>query len=529
MVFDAFYTASQHYDEQGSILLHRVVIFYKLQHIFLKSIMRKIILSICITLSLLTVSCIDDDVTAPQDLEIQDFVWKSMNHWYFWQSDVPNLADAKDDNESDYFNFLRGFSDPEDLFENLKNQSLDDFSWYIDDVEAQLNSFRGISVSYGIELPRTVVRTSAGSDDVVIFVAYVVPNSPADNAGVERGDLIYSVNGVTLTTNNLSEINKIFTETSISLGVANFENGVLTPKGDDVSLTAVEIVENPVHFSSVIERSGTKIGYLVYNGFRSTFHNELNDVFGTFASEGIDELVLDLRYNGGGSVLTSAYLASMIDGSQASGSDFAKLIYNEKRNAENGAIFPFFNNATLFNKETSQSEGTVAINRLSNLSRLYVLTSDKTASASEMIINGLRPSLEVITVGTTTVGKNEGSITVVDAPATSNNQIYTNISGRTSSHTVGMQPIVFQIFNSLDQSDYTNGFEPNIEVNEIDFTANILPFGDENEALLKAAIEAIEGSITKSLKPSVKVHAIGKIPVQKFSQEMYIMPNENIN
>jgi len=488
--------------------------------------MRKFILSICITLSLLTVSCIDDDVSTPQDIEIQDFIWKSMNHWYFWQEEVADLADSKDDNETDYFNFLRGFSDPEDLFENLKNNSLDDFSWYIADVETQLNSFRGISVSYGIELPRTVVRISAGSDDIVIFVAYVVPGSPADNAGIERGDLIYKVNGTVLTTNNLAEINKIFSETSISLGVANFESGVLTPKGNDVSLTAVEISENPVHFSSIIETSGTKIGYLVYNGFRRTFHNELNDVFATFKSEGIDELVLDLRYNGGGSVLTSAYLASMIDGTQANNSDFAKLTYNSKRNPDNGVVFPFYDTATLFNKETSESEGTITINRLSNLSRVYVLTTDKTASASEMIINGLRPSLDVITVGTTTVGKNEGSITVVDAPATNRNQIFTDLDGRTSSHTVGMQPIVFQIFNSLDQSDYTNGFEPNIEVNEIDFTANILPFGDENEALLKAAIDNISGSITKSSRSSIKVQPLHKLPVKKFSQEMYVFPDK---
>ncbi len=489
--------------------------------------MRKIILSVCFAFSLLTVSCIDDDVSTPQDIEIQDFIWKSMNHWYFWQSDVPNLADTKDDNENDYFNFLRGFSDPEDLFESLKNQSLDDFSWYIPDVEAQLNAFRGVSVSFGIEIPRTSVRVSAGSDDVVIFVAYVVPGSPAANAGIERGDLIYKINGSVLTTTNFSEINKIFTETSISIGVATFESGSLTPKGDDVSLTAVEVTENPVHYSSVIETGGAKIGYLVYNGFRRTFHQELNDVFDTFRNENIDELVLDLRYNGGGSVLTSAYLASMIDGTQTDGSDFAKLTYNEKRNDQNGIIFPFYDTAVLFNKETSESEGNFSISRLSNLSRVYVLTSDRTASASEMIINGLRPSLDVILVGTTTVGKNEGSITVVDAPATNSSQIYTDLDGRTNSHTVGMQPIVFQIFNSLDQSDYTNGFEPNIEVNEIDFTANILPFGDENEALLQAAINSITGSVTKSSSSTVKVQTIGKIPVRKFSQEMYTFPNDN--
>ena len=88
-----------------------------------------------------------------------------------------------------------------------------------------------------------------------------------------------------------------------------------------------------------------------------------------------------------------------------------------------------------------------------------------------------------------------------------------------------MQPIVFQIFNSLDQSDYANGFEPNIEVDEIAFTANILPFGDENEALLKAALDAITGSVTKSLEPTIKAEPMRKMPIRKFSQEMYVFPN----
>ncbi len=491
--------------------------------------MKNSILLAVTILTLLTTSCSNDDMTTQTatvelNSEVNDFVWKAMNHWYFWQQDTPALAETQDDDIDEYYNYLNGFSSSKDLFESLKF-SADDFSWYIADVDKQLNAFRGITVSYGIKLPRTIVRFNS-SNDLVIFVAYVVPGSPADLAGIERGDLIYKVNGTILNTDNFALINKINSDPSISLGVAKFENGTLIPKGNDRSLMAVEVVENPVHYASVLETHGKKIGYLVYNGFRSTFHNELNEVFGTFKSENIDELVLDLRYNGGGRVLTSAYLASMIDGTQADGSIFAKLTYNAKRNSQNGSTYQFYNNATLFNRETGLSEGTVSINRLSNLSRVYVITSNKTASASEMIINGLRPSIEVITVGTTTVGKNEGSITVVDAPSTGQRQIFTDTGRRNSNHTVGLQPIVFQIFNSIDQSDYTNGFEPDVEINEIDFTTNILPFGDENEALLKATIDVITGTKSTAVKAKIKVYSYETIPIQKFSQEMYIMPNE---
>ena len=498
---------------------------------------KKIVLSTLTALTLLFIGCNNiDPVVQPEptvtlDDEVNDFVWKAMNHWYFWQSDVVNLDDSKDDEIDAYYTFLNGFSESKDLFESLLNSSADDFSWYIPDLEAQLNEFRGISVTYGIELPRTVVSYDA-NNNIVIFVAYVVPGSPADLAGIERGDLIYKVDGTVLNTTNFSLLNGIiFPEGSISLGIARFENGDLVPKGNDVSLNTIEVTENPVHFSSIIEEGGKKIGYLVYNGFRRTYHNELNGVFSTFKAQNIDELVLDLRYNGGGSVLTSAYLSSMIEGSKANGTTFALLTYNAKRNAQNGITFPFSDNAILFNKETGLSENiTIPISRLANLSRIYVLTSDKTASASEMIINGLRPSMEVITVGTTTVGKNEGSNTLVDAPATNNDQIFTNVEGRNPNHEVALQPITFQIFNSLNQSNYTEGFLADIEVDEIDFTANILPFGDTNEVLLRTAINNILGISTRSsqLTPKLQVYKYGKLAKKKFSEEMYILPGEEI-
>ncbi len=500
--------------------------------------MKKFLVLILVFIGLSTqISCsdtddvnLDPDPTVTLDDEINDFVWKSMNHWYFWQSDVANLADSKDDDIDEYHTYLNGFSDSKTLFESLKN-SADDFSWYIPDLETQLNEFRGISVSHGIVLPRTVVRVDQNSDDIVIYVAYIVPESPAAQAGIERGDLIYKVNGTILNTNNFSLLNDIYNETSVSLGLARIESGNLVPKGDDVSLNAVQVIENPVHYSSIIEEGGKKIGYLVYNGFKSTYHNELNDVFSIFKNSNIDELVLDLRYNGGGSVLTSAYLASMIEGGKADGATFASLTFNSKRNEQNGSVYPFFDEAALFNKVTGDFEDTyIPISRLSNLSKVYVLTSNKTASASEMIINGLRPSMEVITVGTTTVGKNEGSITLVDAPSTSSDQIFTNIEGRNTNHEVALQPITFQIFNSLNQNDYGDGFIANIEVDEVEFTANILPFGHTDEALLRASINHILGINPKltSIKAKWTVYKHDNLAKKKFAEEMYILPGEGI-
>jgi len=140
-----------------------------------------------------------------------------------------------------------------------------------------------------------------------------------------------------------------------------------------------------------------------------------------------------------------------------------------------------------------------------------------------MIINGLRPFIDVKIIGETTTGKNEGSITLYDSPESD----YTDVDTANPDHVMAMQPIVFQIFNSLGQSDYTFGFEPDIEVVEWTYWNNILPFGDENEILLKTALDDIRGfSAKSSFNREVTAEKIEKnISTNKFEKEMYIESN----
>lgn len=469
----------------------------------------------------------DDDVDNPDPTavelnnEVNDFIWKGMNYWYYYQSQVEDLADTKDDNQDNYYTYLNQYSDPEDLFSDLVYTQEDDFSWYIEDVEAQANAFRGISESYGINLG-FAVYTDNTKTDVVVYVGYVTENSPASDAGIERGDLIYSVDGTRLNGNNVNLINKLYTESSISIGFAEVVEGTFVYE-DEITLSPVILNENPVYYHDIIETAGTKIGYLVYNSFVHTYHEELNDVFGQFKNENINELVLDLRYNGGGSVITSAFLASMIQGGTSENDVFANLVYNQKRDRGQGATYPFFNQAWLYDKTTgAYKEGAdIDINRLDGLSRVYVITTGYTASASEMIINGLRPYMDVIVVGGTTVGKNEGSITVYDSEGD-----FTDAENRNPNHNIGMQPIVFQITNSQGQSDYDNGFTPDLTVDEASFAASIKPFGDPGEALLKTAIDDITGISARQTLSTMTLDKAGKIQGPKFSTEMFMLPSE---
>ncbi|RPD97987.1 peptidase S41 [Aureibaculum marinum] len=493
--------------------------------------MRKIVLSTVTILTLLFISC-DKNKDEPQEPEVEvelnnkinDFVWRGMNTHYYWQQEIADLADTKNDDTNEYYTYLNGYSNPKDLFESLifDKGNTDRNSVFIEDYRASDASRRGVNDTYGFEFGLSYV--SEGSDKVIGYVKYVVPNSPADEAGVKRGDVFNSVNGTEMTDSNYSLfIDAYYNQTTMSLGFAKFENGEFVSNGVDVDLTITEIVENPVYYSSVINHGGTKVGYLVYNSFKYTFHKELNDVFGTFKSEGIQELVLDLRYNGGGTGLTSAYLCSMIYGNASENEVLAKVIHNSK-NSDDNYYYPFFDTGRIYNIDGEYNGEDVSLNRLTSLNKLYVIVSGDTASASELLINGLRPYFgdsNVILIGTTTYGKNVGSFTIYDSPDFGPDNINPD-------HYNAIQPISLKIFNKLDQSDYTNGFDPDIE--ETEYILEMQPFGDVNEPLLKLALDDISGvgaktNNLKRLQIGLKgiSSSFDKKPV---SRELYFLPDE---
>ncbi len=476
-------------------------------------------LILLIAISFLTTSCFkDDDDTPISANSINDFVWKGMNSWYNWQSEVPNLSDAKDDNQSEYAAFLNQTSNPEEFFNGLRFQYgvIDRFSWFIEDYIEQQQEFQGIYKSHGIKYQAVQINNNG---DVIMYVRYVADNSPASAANIKRGDIINAINGTVLNTSNFNNAANDLYEDTVKLSFVTESGGILTFL-EDKTITATVVSENPIYLKKIFnDVNGKKVGYLVYNGFRTSYNDELNAAFSYFKNEGIDELILDLRLNGGGSVATSAYLSSMIY-ANAGVEEFASLEFNSKHTEENGSYF-FSNTLNVFDSNDNKT-GTEAINRLNTLNRLYVLTSNSTASASEMVINGLKPYMNSVKiVGTTTYGKNVGSITLYDSPATD----YQDQSSANPSHTYAMQPIVFQIFNKNGESDYAQGFVPDIEVKEYEYWNNILPFGDENEAVLKAALDDIRGVTAKGISQKKMESKFIDLPVlseNKFEKDMYI-------
>ncbi|MBW8245090.1 carboxyl-terminal protease [Muricauda oceani] len=453
-------------------------------------------------LSLLLASCSNDDngiepgpnpnPDPTADVAAQNFMWRAMNLWYFWQADVPDLADDRFTTNAEYTAFLESYPDPENFYYSIcnnhreivgSNAAIDRFSSENDNYKDLVNSLSGISQSNGLEFG---LGTIGDTNDVFGFVQYVWPDSDAATKDISRGEFFTRVDGVQLTVSNYIEL--LYGDNSTyTLGMATVSNNTISDSAKEVTLTKVENqVEDPILIAETLDVNGTKVAYLMYNRFLSSFNEDLNDAFAKFKAEGATELVLDVRYNPGGSVNTSRLLASMIYGANTS-DVYIKQRWNDKIQAEFSEedLTDYFANTT----------GESAINSL-NLNRVFVLATNGSASASELVMNGLAPYMDVIHIGEVTSGKNEFSITLVDDPGNSfiyNSDREGNINSQNS---WGLQPLVGRNENADGFSDYTSGLVPDIALSE-DLT-NLGVLGDVNEPLLARALQEITGVSAKT-------------------------------
>ncbi|QOD61328.1 peptidase S41 [Polaribacter haliotis] len=417
----------------------------------------------------------DNDVTDPEfvvtvDDEINFFIWNGLKNYYLWKKDVPDLANDRFSNFQELYTYFRKYNSSEDTFNSLLFQpgTVDRFSWIVDDYIALENSFQGINTTTGMEFG--LRRYENSSTNVYGYVRYVIPNSSAASEEVERGMIFNSVNGTQLTDSNFNSL--LFGDNStFSIGLANFNNGSPTANGTTISLTKTEVQENPVPIAEVISDGNKKIGYLLYNQFARNYDGELNAAFNKFKSENVDDLIIDLRYNGGGSITTASYLGSMVTG-QFGGQVFSKEVWNEA--VTNGNPAELFVNNFPTQIRNTDSNGNVVLDESINslgLSRVYFIVSGSTASASELVINSLSSYIDVKVVGTTTVGKQVGSITLYDSDDLSRNGENLN-----AKHTYAMQPIVLEITNK-DGENYPNGIIPETNFTGINLEENIGDLG----------------------------------------------------
>lgn len=369
-----------------------------------------------------------------------NFVYSYLRDFYFWADEVADNATPD------------SYDSPQALLEDLKFQPLDRFS-HISDA-ASFNSFQeGQFIGIGLYIVRDE------NDDPI--VAFAHNGSPAADSGIKRGDLITEINGVR------GESLRDRDQYSAAFGPSGEGNSVtlkVKPRGESSevthNLTTRLVTINPTPIVETLEKNGRKIGYLQFTNFFGNAVDDLNSSFATFKSEGIEELIVDLRYNGGGRLSTANHLASLMGGNRSNGDEFAKLIYNNQH--------PELNFTFHFSSPANQL----------SLQRVYILSSSATCSASEAVINGLRGAglnndpatpVEIIQIGSTTCGK----------PVGSNPQSFCNNV---------MPAITFELLNAQNQGRYFDGLAPQCE--DDDDLQNDL--GDSNESLLASALHHIE-------------------------------------
>ncbi|MCF8289050.1 MAG: PDZ domain-containing protein [Chitinophagaceae bacterium] len=383
------------------------------------------------------------------------WIHEVMSYYYLWSDSMPVLAKTDTSAKpTDYF------------YKILYNYGKTDrFSWIDESVTNLQNQLNGISTVLGIK--NNAFYTDNTNTSIAFVLAYVLKGSPAEKAGLKRGDIILKVDNQTITNSNYTTI---LANQTLKLELGDFTNGAFVSNGRSVTVTKVELQTNPILADTIIAWSGKKVGYLAYSQFLTSFDDSLRALFGRFKTAGVNELVLDFRYNGGGYVVSSDLITNLTVKNAAAkvGNTMNKKVYNKTYSAYLAKTYS--DSSAFLTKFKSEP------NNLGTLSRVFVLTAGNTASASELVINNLLPFMDVILIGENTYGKNVGSFTITDP---------------NKRWDYGLQPITFLTANAMGKSDYgtVDGFTPTYKLAD-----NVLPYkalGNPAETYLSKALSII--------------------------------------
>lgn len=415
-------------------------------------------------------------------INTQTWMYETMQREYLYYQDLPDR------------NSLNFFKSPSEFLTSVVSsqdqKSGTSFS-HIDSV--YITRSASTTPTFGFE--GTMVRTENGAYGIRIL--YTQENSPAKEVGLKRGDLIIAANNKKI---NSSDLFYITSPKEAYLFTMGKLNGTGFDTLQTVQMPAPRIVENNnLYKSEITECGGKKVAYIMYNEFGNNDTEKLNQLFKNIAGQNINDIILDLRYNPGGYVTTAQMISTNLAPQEALGNTFLKMTHND-----------IINKTDVLNFEQSMLANGSPI----NYENLYIITSGNTASASEIVINCLKPYLSgrLIQVGTATFGKNVAQ------------QLYTD--------EVKAPMLEFWLTNSLlsnadDFSDYyTSGLKPDFEISE-NFNGELGELGTEQDSIMIPIFKHIEtGSFPTTDTPNEISRSISE--KHRFNNSIELKPKSAI-
>jgi C-terminal processing protease CtpA/Prc len=455
--------------------------------------------------ALFNVSCQRDESASLRGRAplVSQFIYQGLTLYYLWDDQTvgrePTAADTN----------------PWEYFERLLHPT-DRWSRLTDDVDGLLGMFAGEATDAFGFVPTIGLRDG----EIVGVVRYVYPNTPADAAGIKRGDFIVAANGSPFTPSNFHILFGANSTTTFGVRDQHFENP------QNVVITPCSFSTSPILYTEIHEIGGRIIGYIFYTGFRSNANDELHEVFSRFRQRGVTDLILDLRYNPGGSLSAAAYLASLIVPREhvVNRSVLTVINYNEMLNE----LFSVESRKTRLGVDVD-SDFLNPLDANLNLPTVHIIATGSSASASELIIFCLHPFMNVVHIGEETVGKCTVSITVHafnnfgGGVATVFEQRLMNTAQRNELRDWAMQPIVGRYTDKNGESFTAEGtLTPNHAIESQENYPHLwLPIGDLNDYLISKAISLITG---QAHTPATTKSASGR-PI---SRTAFLSPQETL-